>query len=58
MYRVLLKAILVASMLELGISMTEILDCVDNREFQCLQNLSTKILKVNWRPISVFAKTL
>lgn len=56
MYNVLIKLIVVASLLELGISISKIGDCSSRAYWSELQRASQKVLRIDWRPISVFPK--
>lgn len=54
MYDVLVKVIVAAALLQLGISLSKQDDC---RSRQCLakiQAASLEVLKIDWKPISVF----
>jgi hypothetical protein len=55
-YNVLIKLIVVASLLELGISVSKIGDCSSRACWSELQLASQKVLRIEWRPISVFPK--
>lgn len=56
MYNVLIKLIVVASLLELGISVSKIGDCSSRACRSELQRAANKVLRIDWRPISVFPK--
>ncbi|MGE0633397.1 MAG: hypothetical protein AB7O96_13380 [Pseudobdellovibrionaceae bacterium] len=56
MYNVLIKLIVMASLLELGISFSKIGDCSSLSCWSELQQASQKVLRIEWRPISVFPK--
>lgn len=56
MYNVLIKLIVVASLLELGISVSKIGDCSSRACWSELQRAAHKVLRIDWRPISVFPK--
>jgi hypothetical protein len=55
-YNVLIKLTVVASLLELGISVSKIGDCSSRVCWSELQRASQKVLRIDWRPISVFPK--
>ncbi len=54
MYNLLLKFMLMATLWQLGLKLTDI---NNSRDRQCVQKLDqarAKVLKINWKPISVF----
>jgi len=58
-YNVLIKLIVVASLLELGISVSKIGfygECSSRACWSELQRASHNVLQIDWRPISVFPK--
>jgi hypothetical protein len=54
MYYVLIKLILVASMLELGLSFKNLGECSSRACWDQLKKASHKAIRIEWRPISVF----
>jgi hypothetical protein len=55
MYEVLLKLIIAGALLEFGISMSKIDDCSSRACWDQVQQASKQVLKIEWKPISVFA---
>lgn len=54
MYGLLIKLMLFTTLLQLGISIADFKNC---KSGQCLQQIgkgSRDILKINWKPISIF----
>lgn len=56
MYNVLIKLIVAAALLELGISFSKMEDCSSRDCWNQFQKASHKVLKIDWKPISVFPK--
>lgn len=56
MYGILIKLIILASLLELGISASKIGDCSSRGCLREIQRASQKVLRIDWQPISVFPK--
>lgn len=56
MYNVLIKLIIAASLLELGLSFKDFGDCSSRACWSQLQQASQKVLRIDWKPISVFPK--
>ena len=56
MYGILIKLIVLASLLELGISVSKIGDCSSRACLSEIQRASQKVLRIDWKPISVFPK--
>lgn len=54
MYKLLISAILLAATLQLGISMKDIFYCRDSHCAQLLEKHSREVLRIDWKPISVF----
>ena len=54
MYGVLIKLIVVVSLMELGITFSRSGDCVSRVCWTRLQRASREVVRVEWRPISVF----
>ncbi len=55
-YNVLIKLIVVASLLELGISVSKIGECSSRACWSELQRASHKVMRIDWKPVSVFTK--
>jgi hypothetical protein len=53
-YGLLVKIIVSAAILELGLTLTDIGECKDRLCMDALQRASRKVLKIDWKPISVF----
>ncbi|MFN8944174.1 MAG: hypothetical protein ACK5WZ_06080, partial [Pseudobdellovibrionaceae bacterium] len=53
-YNVLIKLIIAASLLELGLTVSEIGECSSRACWKQLQQASDKVLRIEWKPISVF----
>jgi hypothetical protein len=54
MYTLLVRLMFIAAVLQLGLYISDIVNC---RSVVCVRQLekaSHKVLKVNWRPISLF----
>ena len=56
MYGILIKLMVLASLLELGISVSKIGDCSSRGCLREIQRASNKVLRIDWQPISVFPK--
>ncbi|MBK9293430.1 MAG: hypothetical protein IPM57_03150 [Oligoflexia bacterium] len=56
MYNLLIKLMLLGALLQLGISASDFFKCRTNVCMERLESKSRKVLKVNWKPISVFPK--
>ena len=54
MYRLLVKLMALAALLELGMSVSDFEHCHSRQCLQQIERRSRDILKVEWRPISVF----
>ena len=54
MYNLLLKLMMAATLLQLGFSVTDIKDCSGRECVQKLDKAKNEVLKIKWRPISVF----
>lgn len=54
MYNVLIKLIVVASLLELGLSFKDFGDCTPRTCWNRLHRTSHKVLRIDWKPISIF----
>lgn len=54
MYNLLLRLMLIVTLLQLGISLTDIEECRGRECAQKLEKAKNEVLKINWKPISVF----
>lgn len=54
MYQTLIKLYLIAAAIQLGISLTDLEGCSGRQCIQKLSQASYKVLKIDWKPISVF----
>ena len=54
MYNLLVKLYLIAAAIQLGMSLTELENCSNRQCVQKLSQASNQVLKINWRPISIF----
>ncbi len=54
MYNLLLKLMLAVTLLQLGFAVTDIEDCSSRKCTQKLEKAKNEVLKIKWRPISVF----
>ena len=54
MYHVLIKLIVGASILQLGLNLTDSTECSSRECIARIERASRKVLKVDWKPISVF----
>jgi hypothetical protein len=54
MYHLLIKLMVLSALLQLGISVSEVGDCKDRKCVPRIEKGSRDILKINWRPISIF----
>ena len=53
-YGLLVKLFAVAAIIELGIAFTELGECKDRLCLDVVRRASHKVLKIDWKPISVF----
>ena len=51
MYRLIVRLMLVAALLELGMTWVEFRKCSARK---CIKGIEAKVLRVEWRPISMF----
>lgn len=56
MYSLLAKLMVIAALMELGISFSEFSDCHSRECIQKIEKRSRDVLKIAWKPISVFPK--
>jgi hypothetical protein len=54
MYNVMIKLIVAAAILELGLSLKHADQCASRACWDKLQTASKQVLKIDWKPISVF----
>jgi hypothetical protein len=54
MYRILVKLVLLAAFLSCGISYSEFFSCHSRECLQTVEKRSRDVLKIDWKPISVF----
>ncbi len=54
MYGALVKIYLIAAAIQFGFSLTELESCASRQCVQKLSRASNEVIKINWRPISVF----
>jgi hypothetical protein len=54
MYNLLIKLMVLAALLELGISLADWKGCNSRGCLLKLERRSREVLKINWKPISVF----
>lgn len=54
MYKLLIKLMLLTTLLQLGISVSDFVGCRSNVCLARLESKSRKVLDVKWKPISVF----
>jgi hypothetical protein len=55
-YSILIKLIVAASLIELGIDLSRSSDCSSRACWNQLHLASQKVLRIDWRPISIFPK--
>ena len=54
MYSILIKLIVAAALLDLGISFSKMEDCSSRQCWTQIQKVSRKATHIDWKPISVF----
>lgn len=54
MYTFLIKLMLISALFQFGISLSEFRDCGSRQCLQRIEKASRNILKIDWKPISVF----
>jgi hypothetical protein len=54
MYEILTKIIIAAALIELGSSFKSVGDCSSRACLDKLQRASKQVLRIDWKPISVF----
>ena len=54
MYDLLAKLIIASALLQLGISVSDLRNCHSRQCTQTLEKKSRDVLKIDWKPISIF----
>jgi len=54
MYNLLVKLFITATLLQLGLSLKDFTGCSNQQCIQKLENARREVLKIDWKPISVF----
>jgi hypothetical protein len=54
MYDLIVKLILLGALLQLGISVSDFKNCHSRQGLQTLEKKSRDVLKIDWKPISIF----
>ncbi len=54
MLNLLIRLMVLASLAQLGLSMVQLGDCKSRGCLMQLEKASREVLKINWRPISIF----
>lgn len=54
MYSLLVRLMLLASLIELGFSLTDVTECRSRRCSIRIERASRDILRIDWKPISVW----
>lgn len=54
MHGALVKLYLIAAAIQFGFSITDLGDCSSRKCIQKLSQATNQVLKINWKPISVF----
>lgn len=54
MYQMLIKLYIIAAAIQLGLSLMDLESCTSRQCVQKLNQASQKVLKIDWKPISVF----
>lgn len=54
MYSLIVKLIIAAALIQLGISAYDFKNCHSRQCAQTLEKKSRDVLKIDWRPISIF----
>jgi len=54
MYKLLVSAMLIAALSELGISVKDFENCHSRQCVKMVQSKAIDVLRIDWRPISVF----
>ena len=56
MYNLLIKLMFIAALAELGLSLSKISTCNSKQCLGEIESASRKVLKIDWKPISIFPK--
>lgn len=56
MYSLLIKLMITAALLQLGVSLDQYLSCNSKACTSRIEKASRDVLRVNWKPISMFPK--
>ena len=56
MYDILIKLIITAALIDLGISFSKLEDCSSRQCWTQIQKASRKASHIDWKPISVFTE--
>lgn len=54
MYQILIKLIVGASILQLGLNLTDSSECSSRECVARIERASRKVLEIDWKPISIF----
>ena len=54
MYSLMIKLMIVAALIQLGISVDKFVSCSSRECSSRIEKASRDVLKINWKPISVF----
>lgn len=54
MYNILIKLIVAATLIELGMNISSFKDCPSRACLIRIEKASRQVLKINWKPISIF----
>ncbi len=54
MYNLLVKLMLISALIQLGISLKDFSNCRSRECAARIEKASRKVLKIDWKPISVF----
>jgi hypothetical protein len=54
MYNILIKLIIAAALVDLGINLSKLEDCSSRQCWTQIQKTSRKATQIDWKPISVF----
>lgn len=54
MYNILIKLIIAAALVDIGISFSKLEDCSSRQCWTQIQKASREAIRIEWKPISVF----
>lgn len=54
MYNLIVKLMIAATLIQLGISLDKFVSCSSRECSSRIEKASREVLKINWKPISVF----